>query len=184
MLCSGALHGSVVSLCARVVADGRSVDVGNASSGVTFPPKTSLAPSFAYLHKSGYLPRNPSASHGCGMSGTNANDRYPSARQSRLDALSSLNIHLFFPKSCCRGLNAASTSASSLNLAPDCFSFTSSVTVGRDVRNDCGMRSAALLLLLLSSSKVSRSRDERPRCPVRALASVRSWGGIKNWVGH
>ena len=172
-LCPGALQGRAASFSPLVTVDCSSVDLRNASSTVTFSPKTSLIPSSAYLHKSGYLPRSPSASHDCGTSGINASDRYPSARQSRLEALSSLNIHLFCPLSCCRGVNAASTSASNLNLALDCFSFTNPVTVGRDVRNDCGMRSAAFLLLLRSSSRVSRSSDERPRCSVRALPRVR-----------
>ena len=155
------------------MGDCSSVELGNASSTVAFPPKISLTPSSTYFLKPGYLSRNPSESHDCGTSGINASDKYPSARQSRLDALSSLNIHFFFPRSCCKGLNVASTSASNLNLALDCFSFISPVTVGRDVRNDCGMRSTAFLLLLRSSSRVSRSREERPKCSVRALARVR-----------
>ena len=158
--------------------------MGKASSIVTGPPKASLTPFSTYVHKPGYLSRNPSASHDCGTSGINASDRYPSARQSRLDALSSLNIHFFFPRNCCKGSNAASTSASNLNLVLDCFSFTRPVTVGRDVRNDCGIRSAAFLLLLRSSSRVARSREERPRCSVRALARVLNCGGRKYWVGH
>ena len=170
---SGALQGSAFPLGPWVTSGRSSVELSKASSTVTFPPKTSLTPSSTYLHKSGYLPHNPSASHDCGTSAINANDRYPSARQSRLDAFSWLNIHFFSPRSCCRGLNAASTSTSNLNLALDCFSFIISVTVGREVRNDCGMRSAAFLLLRRSSSRVSRSRDERPRCSVRALATVR-----------
>lgn len=128
--------------------------------------------------KLGYFLRKHCDSQGCGSSGTSIKDRYPSTKQSRLENWELETKNCFLARRVERGVKKAVARASRR-----IWALASGVearreeTLGLERRREGGMMDWEVEGGV--SSEESTSRDERPRCAVRCLASARMEGGIR-----
>ncbi len=117
------------------------------------------------------------ANHCCGNSGTSINDKKPRAKQSKLVNWLSETRNFFFPLSLSNGSKKSVARASSLICA-----FFSGLAASRLDTVFFGLRRLSGIMDWLgegSPSSVSISREERPRCSVRAFAVARREGGVR-----